>query len=162
MPHTTVNAPVIRIRRATSNDLDQIIRFNLACAYESESLRLDPSAARIGAETVIADPTCGHYYLAENEHQAVGQCLVTREWSDWRGAWVWWLQSVYVLPAARRSGIFAELFHHVRNAARSGGAASLRLYVDQDNKGAIQTYRKMGMTQSHYRLYEMELSLSDD
>ena len=32
----------------------------------------------------------------------VGQAAVTREWSDWRDGWVWWLQSVYVVAPMPR------------------------------------------------------------
>ena len=31
----------------------------------------------------------------------VGALLLTREWSDWRNGWFWWIQSVYVAPEGR-------------------------------------------------------------
>ena len=34
----------------------------------------------------------------------MGGLMVTYEWSDWRNAWFWWIQSVYILPRGTRHG----------------------------------------------------------
>ena len=39
-------------------------------------------------------------------------------------------------------------------ADREGNVCGLRLYVDSDNLSAKQVYSHLGMSQSHYDLYE--------
>ena len=70
-----------------------------------------------------------------------------------RNANIWWIQSVYTHPEHRRKGLFRLLFEHVKAAARAEGAAGLRLYADEDNTRAQDTYRMLGMT-SHYSVFE--------
>jgi GNAT superfamily N-acetyltransferase len=80
---------------------------------------------------------------------------VTREWSDWRDGWIWWIQSVYVDPPRRRRGVYAALHRHVLEQARlAGDVVGLRLYVDRANRAAQRTYERLGMAPSHYVLYE--------
>lgn len=85
--------------------------------------------------------------------QIAGQIMVTYEWSDWRCAQVWWIQSVYVAKEHRRRGIYTQLHQHVVAAARAAGACGVRLYADTTNKVAHATYEGVGMT-SHYIVYE--------
>jgi len=77
--------------------------------------------------------------------------MVTREWSDWRNGWMWWLQSVYVLPSRRGSGVFRNLLDHVTSIAQSEkNIVGLRLYVEQENQAAQETYRRTGFADSRY------------
>jgi ribosomal protein S18 acetylase RimI-like enzyme len=88
---------------------------------------------------------------------AIGSLMVTFEWSDWRNGRFWWIQSVYVAADARRQGVYSALHAAVRNRATADPeSCGIRLYVEQDNHVAQQTYRALGMTETHYRLYEEE------
>ncbi len=127
-------------------------------ALETEELTLDPRTIAGGVERLLRDPSRGLYFLAERSGHVVGQLMITREWSDWRNGWWWWIQSVYVAPRARREGVYASLYRHARSEAEAVGAIGLRLYVDRDNTGARATYKAMGMRQSRYRFYEAEFS----
>ena len=141
------------IRRATAADADTIARFNAALAWESEHKRLDPDVLAAGVRAVLADPHKGFYTLAERAGAAVGQTLVTFEWSDWRNGWYWWVQSVYVRPDARREGVFRALFEHLRAAAAADPTViGLRLYVEHDNERARKTYAALGMVDEPYSL----------
>ena len=97
----------------------------------------------------------GHYSVAELDGRVVGQLLITHEWSDWRNRMVWWIQSVYVVPEARRLGIFRALYAYARQEALAAGTGGLRLYVDVTNTVAQAVYRSMGMTGDHYRVFDM-------
>ena len=84
--------------------------------------------------------------------------MITYEWSDWRNATFWWIQSVYVLPEYRKQGVFRKLFQYVESLARTrGDVCGLRLYVDHANRYAQATYEALGMKQSHYRMMETDL-----
>ena len=98
--------------------------------------------------------------MAEEGGRAVGACLVTREWSDWRDAEYWWLQSVFVVPEMRGRGVFRALYGDVLERARCEGACGLRLYVEHENARAQAVYRAVGMSASHYRFFELDLELT--
>jgi ribosomal protein S18 acetylase RimI-like enzyme len=150
--------PSISVRAAELTDLDSLIDFNLAMARESEGRALDREALRAGVTALLQDPTRGFYQLAEVDGEVRGQLMVTPEWSDWSGRWFWWIQSVYVHPAARRRGVFEALYEAVRARARArGDVRELRLYVEQRNAGAQRCYQAVGMTRSHYQMYESDL-----
>lgn len=142
------------IRPATPADLDFIVSANLAMALETEGLRLDRDVLREGGLAVLDGRAPGAYWMAELDGVVVGQLLITFEWSDWRNRMVWWIQSVYVAPAARRHGVFRALYAGARAQAQAAGAAGLRLYVDTTNTRAQETYAALGMNGGHYRVFE--------
>src|SRR6476619_1846560 len=142
------------IRPATPDDLDAIVAGNLALAEESENLRLDRETLRAGVLALLEGRAPGRYWVADSEGLIVGQVLITFEWSDWRNRVVWWIQSVYVAPAARRRGVFRALYEHARREAQSQGAGGLRLYVDVTNRRAQAEYWSLGMKGDHYRVFE--------
>lgn len=146
---------MISIRAATSADVDTIARFNIAMALETEDKRLAPDTIAAGVRRIIADESLGFYLVAEQEGTVVGCLAVTYEWSDWRCGLFWWIQSVFVEPSARASGVFSALYGEVRaRAADTPDVCGLRLYVEKDNGRAQQTYSRLGMAETDYRLFE--------
>lgn len=149
-----------QVRPATPDDIEQIVAFNAAMALETEGLRLDLARLRSGVRRVFQGDAAAFYRVAEVEGRVVGQLMVTVEWSDWRDAWVWWIQSVYVAPEARRLGVYRALHGAVVDEARAAGAAGVRLYVDARNTRAMATYAAMGMDGEHYRVFEQMFPLN--
>ncbi len=151
----TVNDTIIR--QATLADVDAIAANNVAMAAETEGLRLDPSTVRMGVYRVLTDDEKGRYYLAERGGRGVGQLLVTREWSDWRNDWFWWIQSVYVVPAARGAGVYRALHEYVERRARhTPGVCGLRLYVDRRNQIAREIYQHLGLQPTSYEFLQLD------
>jgi GNAT superfamily N-acetyltransferase len=148
----------VRVREATPDDAATIAAFNLAMARETEDKGLDEAALARGVARALRDPVRGRYFVAERDARVVGCLLVTREWSDWRDAWFWWIQSVYVAPPARRSGVYAALHQDVLSRARAAGdVCGVRLYVETHNHAAQATYARQGMRRAHYLMYEQLL-----
>ena len=146
------------IRPATPADLDFLVDSNAAMALETERKQLDRDVLRRGTEAVFADPARGFYLVAERAGLAVGCLLVTKEWSDWRDGDWWWIQSVYVIEAARRGGVFRALYADVEQRARAAPrVVGLRLYVEDGNTNAQATYAALGMHDAHYRLLQVAL-----
>ncbi|MBP2146681.1 ribosomal protein S18 acetylase RimI-like enzyme [Methanofollis sp. W23] len=147
----------VALRPARQADARVIADYNIAMALETEGKVLDAGIVQKGVDAVLADQAKGFYLLAESGGRVVGQAMVTFEWSDWRDGVFWWLESVYVLPDFRRRGVFAGLFRALEAGARARPeVVGLRLYVDQENKVAQETYRHLGMATSNYALFELE------
>lgn len=127
-------------------------------ARETEGLSLDRVRLARGIEALLGDPAKGSYLVAEAGGRIVGQLMVTLEWSDWRNGWFWWIQSVRVEPSWRRRGVYRALHSECERLARQEGACGLRLYVDRSNGGAQATYAALGMSRSHYDLYETDFA----
>ncbi len=143
------------IRRATPADAPVIIEFSRRLAEESEGKALDRALLTAGVAAALADPNKGPYFLAEEGGEAVGQMQVTFEWSDWRHGWFWWVQGVYVREDARRRGVFRALYAHVEGEARRDPTViGLRLYVEENNRAARQTYDRLGLKPTGYLVLE--------
>lgn len=145
----------ITVRSARPDDLDRIVEFNTRLALETESKRLDASVLRRGVQAAIADPGRLRYWIAERAGEVAGQAAVTREWSDWRNGWIWWLQSVYVDEPHRGSGVFTALYAQIRSEALGQpDVIGLRLYVEHANRRARDAYSRLGMDPGGYEVYE--------
>ena len=145
----------VQLRKGQQSDLPALVRFNQAMALETENLSLDEVLLTKGVNALLSEPEKGFYLVAEADGEIVGSLMVTFVWSDWRALNYYWIQSVYIRPENRRQGIYGKLYQQVKTiAAENGGAASFRLYVEQENTKAQQTYQALGMEQSYYLMYE--------
>jgi ribosomal protein S18 acetylase RimI-like enzyme len=143
------------VRKATLNDLQVIVRFQLAMATETEGIQLDEEIVKKGVKKVLTDGTKGQYYVAEIKGKVVSSLLTTYEWSDWRNGTILWIQSVYVLPEYRRKGIYSKMYTHVKMLVLSDEKLNgIRLYADKNNEAAQKTYKKLGMSPDHYITFE--------
>jgi len=145
----------IDIRNATRDDVVFLRDCNIAMAYESEQKQLAPEVLTRGIVAVFDHPERGFYIVAERAGERVGSLLITHEWSDWRNGGWWWIQSVYVMPDARRSGVFRSMYREIDTRARNTtGVIGLRLYVEKENTRAQATYAALGMEPAYYSLYQ--------
>ncbi len=149
------NNPEILIRAARISDTDGIAAFNAAMALETENRILPPEIITAGVHNFLEHPEWGFYIVAESGGQVVACLMITYEWSDWRNGLFWWIQSVYVRPEFRRLGIYRKMYAHIHRAASADGkVCGLRLYVDRDNHRAQTTYSSLGMSKTHYLIFE--------
>ena len=147
-------------RRAEPSDAGHIVRFQQSMAMETEGKTLDESPVRAGVDAVFADSGKGFYLVAEVSENVVGSLLITYEWSDWRSATFWWIQSVFVDADYRRRGVYTAMHDYILTRAReSEDICGVRLYVERSNHIAQQTYKSLGMDHSHYDLYEIDFVL---
>jgi ribosomal protein S18 acetylase RimI-like enzyme len=143
------------VRRATANDAAILVEYNRLMALETEGKPLDPATLSRGVAAGLADENKAIYFVAEEDGVVAGQLMLTREWSDWRNGWIWWIQSVYVRQESRRRGVFRALYDHVMRAARDDSEViGLRLYVEHENRAAQETYTRLGMEKTSYWVFE--------
>ncbi len=146
---------MIEIRKGKLSDTERIVELQLQMARETEGLQLDRQVVTKGVQGVFQQPERGLYWVAEEKDKVLAVLLAIPEWSDWRNATVLWIHSLYVIPEARKKGVFSKMFRNLKQQVRqSPELAGLRLYVDKQNKPAQKVYEKLGMNKHHYELYE--------
>lgn len=145
------------IRHAVAEDAHDIAKFNQAMALETEAKSLPEATIQAGVLRMVLDERLGYYLVATDDKGPVGCLGVTTEWSDWRNGFFWWIQSVYVAPAHRESGVFTMMYEQVKSlASQQKDICGLRLYVEEENERARRTYLRLGMNKTAYHLFEEE------
>ena len=155
------SAPLsITIRAASVDDVERLAAWAMAMALETEHKQLDPDTVLRGVRAVLDQPARGRYFIAARDaREPIGTLMLTHEWSDWRNGDWWWIQSVYVDPAHRRSGVYRALYDHVHALAHATPeVCGLRLYVERENANAQRTYESLGMRDAGYAMYEAEFA----
>lgn len=138
----------------TTNDINAIAGFQVAMAMESEGTTLDLERVTRGVTMAMDNEAKGQYIVARCGGKVVGSLMLTREWSDWNCQWYWWIQSVYVEPRHRGKGVYRAMYEQVKQMARNENVSQVRLYVDKTNNTAQHAYQHLGMTETHYLMYE--------
>ncbi|MFT4689881.1 MAG: ribosomal protein S18 acetylase RimI-like enzyme [Limisphaerales bacterium] len=145
------------IRTGVLEDWERVADFNRRLAMETEGKELPEQTISAGVRAVLGDSDRGIYYCAIADGELVGQLMITREWSDWRNGWFHWIQSVYVEESFRGQGVFSSLYRHAEDIAKKDPeVCGLRLYVENDNTKAQEVYSRLGMSETHYLLFEIE------
>src|SRR4051812_13398978 len=152
------NQPPV-IRDAVAGDHAAIVEFNRRLAIETEDKVLEPSILARGVTRALTEPDRLRYWVAElpldGHVRPIGQTAISREWSDWRNGWIWWLQSVYIDAEFRGQGVFRALYKHIYDTALAEpDVIGLRLYVENGNHRAQQTYQALGMKPGGYSVLE--------
>ena len=151
------------VRLATPADAEFLVRGNAEMALETEQLSLDFDRLRDGVHAVFENPARGVYYVATIGNRRVGMMMITYEWSDWRNGVFWWIQSVFVDREFRSQGVFKAIYRHVEELAKTtAGVAGLRLYVENSNNRAQDTYQRVGMKCTPYLMFENDFVLARD
>ena len=152
------------IRPASQSDLEALVQFSAAMAMETEGRQLDLERLRRGTLAVLQSTHHGFYVVAErataDARQVIGQLLITYEWSDWRNADFWWIQSVYVHPEWRQHGVYRRMHHYIVEMARGrNDVCGVRLYVERHNRAAHTVYARVGLLPSKYDVFEKDFVL---
>ena len=149
----------LTITRGKASDIDAIVRFQADMAMESEGTMLDMDRLTLGVSSAINDEQKGIYLVARANDTPIGSLMLTREWSDWNNQWYWWIQSVYVMPEYRKKGVYKAMYATLKDMAQENGVSQIRLYADRTNLSAQQVYQRLGMTESHYLMFEEAISI---
>ena len=150
----------IAIRVASPADAEFLVRGNAEMALETEHVSLDFDRLRDGVHAVFDNPALGVYYVAMVGTRRTGMMMITYEWSDWRNGVFWWIQSVFVEPQFRSQGVFKALYGTVADlATATPGVVGLRLYVENSNSRAQNTYQGVGMKRTAYQMFETDFIL---
>ena len=145
----------IIIREANHADAFYLSEMQYAMAMETENLALDKEIVKKGLKALFDDPSKGKYYVLTEKDNIIGCVLNTFEWSEWRNAYILWIQSLYIVPEHRGKGLFKEMYLFFQELVKnSKELRGIRLYVDKSNQKAIETYKAIKMSNQHYEMFE--------
>ena len=146
------------VRLAEIDDAPKLGAMLCALAAETESKCLDGGRAVAGTQRLLRDEKLGFYLVACRDEEVVGCVAVTREWSTWRDAFLWWIGDVYVVPSARGCGVWGAMFGALCERAESDDEfGGFRLYVEAGNERARRVYERDGFAAPPYVLMERKL-----
>lgn len=145
------------LRLGQPKDAETLATNNNLMAQETEGKELDIPTVTKGVQAIFNEPAKGFYLVVEIDGKVAANLMVTYEWSDWRNSNIWWIQSVYVTKENRRKGLYKAMYAEVIKMARLQGVKVVRLYVEEENKVAQQTYKNLGMQHCYYHMYEAEI-----
>jgi L-amino acid N-acyltransferase YncA len=151
------------IREAGRADIETIVAFTLQEAREAEDIAPDLEAVSRGVGGGFEDVPRAAYWVAEAAGgRVVASTSVVREWSDFHGAYYWWVQSLFIIPEHRGKGLVELLLRHLAREAGAAGALDLRLYAHTANARALRAYRRSGFTTAPYVIMTKRPSEVDD
>lgn len=146
-----------KITTGKREDIEALAHFQLDMAAESEGTVLDYETVLKGVSAAMDDSAKATYIVAKIDDKPIASLMLTKEWSDWNNQWYWWIQSVYVTPEHRQSGVYKAMYSYVKDMARAQNIPQVRLYVDKTNIRAQKVYSNLGMHESHYLMYEEDI-----
>ncbi len=145
----------IEVRKAVPADLDTL--FQLYIDNGGGKIGQKRDLLRNGLRKLTSSPDLGFHILAEAEGEVVGMLRICFEWSPYRDGTFWWVENVYVVPDWRRKGVYSAMHKHIHSAAEDDPAiCGIRLYTDEDNHGARQTYESVGMNGYMMEFFEID------
>jgi len=136
------------LRRA--GEVDRDVAHGLLTAQLIEHrLPADPEGVARGIDCVLAPHSPAWLWLAEREGRPVAVFLANQIASVERGGLVLWVEELYVVPEARRSGIARALLAQVTEEARRRGVRAIELEVVPTQAAALALYRASGFERVH-------------
>jgi ribosomal protein S18 acetylase RimI-like enzyme len=137
--------PLINIRQATQGDIPELALLLHQLFNIEQDFHPDPEKQRRGLALLLASAQA-RVFVAEREGRVVGMLTLQILVSTVQGGPVGLVEDVVVDAAHRGQGIGEAMLKHLRQWSLRQGLSRLQLLADQDNKRALEFYRKQGWT----------------
>src|SRR2546430_13386389 len=144
------------LRPATEGDRDTAHRLLTAQLVEHR-LPADPDGVARGIDLALAPHSPAWLWLGQREGRTAAIFLANEVVSVERGGLVLWVEELYVVPEARRSGIARALLARVCQQARQRGVRAIELEVVPTQQAALALYHSLEFEE--VRRTRMSLSL---
>jgi ribosomal protein S18 acetylase RimI-like enzyme len=144
------------IRPATQSDRDTLQALLTAQLVEHR-LPADADDVARGIACALGPGSTAWLWLAARGGRAVGVLLANELASVEHGGLALWIEELYVVPEARRSGVARALLDRVFEQARSRAIRAVDLEVVPTQTAAMGLYRKLRFATVHR--YRLSLSL---
>jgi len=145
------------IRPAEVGDTQALVSFTIAEALDAERRSLIRTDVQRGVAGAFTTPPKARYWVVESKGTLVASCSVVTEWSSFRGGDYWWIQSLYIAPEHRGTGLVDTILRHLVQEAKAGGALDLRLYGYNTNARALRAYQRFGFREAPYLILTKSL-----
>jgi GNAT superfamily N-acetyltransferase len=131
------------VRRAGASERGELAKLLVAQMVEHD---LPAEASRIerGLDVAFAPDSPAWLFVARRDGVAVGVMLAQRCASVEKGGLSVWIEELYVVPEARRSGVARALVQHLVDAAPRLGVVALDLEVVKTQAAALALYPALG------------------
>jgi len=130
------------IRKAVRGDETILIDLiNGLAEYENEPDEVDNTPERLAHD--LFDSNICEAILAERDGKVVGFAIYYTSYSTWKGPCMY-LEDLYVIPEARKTGAGGQLFDRVVEIAQERSYARMDWQILDWNKLAIDFYKKRG------------------
>jgi ribosomal protein S18 acetylase RimI-like enzyme len=146
-----MDRPACRIEAASTAHLSELSRLYIAYRVFYGEAPEEERAEAFVRERVTQ--SSGRYFLAWNEHNAIGFMHLMPSTNTLAMRPIWFLEDLYVDVAARGQGVATTLLSYAEEFARSTGAERLTLATAHDNLAAQRIYKKMGYVREEHFLY---------
>ncbi len=145
------------LRPAEVSDSVTLVSFTIAEALDAERRSLIRTDVQRGVAGGFTTPPKARYWVVESHGTLVGSCSIVTEWSNFRGGDYWWIQSLYIAPEHRGTGLVDTMLQHLVREAKAGGALDLRLYGYNTNARALRAYQRFGFKEAPYLILTKSL-----
>jgi GNAT superfamily N-acetyltransferase len=132
-----------QIRFATHADREVCGQL-LAAQLLEHMLPVDPAGIRRGIELALAPHSAAWLLLAMRGGAPVGIALTNRNVSVERGGEALWIEELYVVPEARRTGVARTIVAFLEEEAARHRIVSLELEVVRGQAAAFALYDALG------------------
>ena len=134
---------MIKIERATSEDVDQLLEL-VHMQFLEHGIQF--SAVQLNAATkhLLTRQELGFVLTAKKNHQLLGFAAVSFAWTLEHGGKSAWLDELYVLPGFRCSGIGTTLIERVIIEARETSCLAIDIEVEDEHQRAENLYERKG------------------
>ncbi len=116
-----------------------------------------PDGVARGIDIALAPHSPAWLWLAERDATPVAIFLANEIASVERGGLVLWVEELYVIPAARRTGVARALLARVSEQARVRGVRAIELEVVATQAAAFALYRALGFDPVHRQRMSLAL-----
>jgi len=146
----------LTIRRAAEADRSNAVELLVAQLVEHR-LASDREAIAQAVGLAMAPHSPAWLILALRYGAPVGILLANQEVSVEYPPYTLWIEELYVIPAARRTGVASALLAFVRSEGRGRGLRALNLEVVPTQEAAFALYRRLGFTEVHRTRLHLQL-----
>ncbi|HEU4653481.1 MAG TPA: GNAT family N-acetyltransferase [Steroidobacteraceae bacterium] len=133
------------IRRIRADELDELIPLCVEHAAFERAKPIDTQGLAARLRSALFDvPIRCRVWVARIDDELVGYASVAPEFSTWSGSLFWHVDCLYVIAAARGSGIGRRLMDEVREEASRTGVSELQWQTPEWNVDAQRFYSRLG------------------
>lgn len=133
-------------RPALPADLDGLLALQRDY-YAEDGYAFDPAVAREAFGRLLAEPSLGRAWLAEDGARVLAYVVLTLGWSLEFGGRDAFVDELYVTPAARGLGLGRAGLAAAESGARALGVRTLHLEVEDGKPAALAMYRRSGFVE---------------